>query len=86
VLDVERTNAFRKLSPGSAACHGGAYVARLSAVTHTSTPTATTRVLDHVPDVAVVRDPRQDEDEARDDDRQADGADSEARASDAISG
>ena len=33
------TNACRNRSPGSDACHGGAYVARLSAVAPTSRPT-----------------------------------------------
>ena len=65
-------SACRKRRPGSVTIHGGANVARLSAVAPTSTAThCHVRVLIDVPDVAVVRDLRQGERERDDDDRDA---------------
>ena len=66
-------SACRKRRPGSATIHGGANVARFSAVA----PASTTHPLprerrDDGPDITVVRDPRQDDGERDDDDRGAD--------------
>ena len=70
--------AWPNESPGSATIHGGAKVSRLTSVAREEKCDPLPRqVLHERPDLAVVRDRREDEGERRDDDAEAEGAEPE---------